>query len=109
MTLMPVSKTLDLRRSDRNEGRRAPVNRRGALGVDGPGLVDRLADDVEDAAEVLGADRHRDRGCRCRVTSMPRTRPSDVSIAMARTVDLAEVLGDLEHEVVLARSRCSGS
>ena len=34
------------------------------------------------------------------VTSWPRTRPSVVSIAMVRTVDLAEVLRDLEHQAV---------
>ena len=34
------------------------------------------------------------------VTSWPRTRPSLVSMAMVRTVDLAEMLGDFEHQAV---------
>ena len=38
------------------------------------------------------------------LTSWPRTRPSDVSMAMVRTVILAEMLGDFEHEPVAARS-----
>ena len=41
---------------------RLAVDRQRLLGVDGPALVDRLADHVEDAAERLGADRHGDRG-----------------------------------------------
>ena len=36
------------------------------------------------------------------VTSWPRTRPSVVSIAMVRTVDLAEMLRHFEHETVAA-------
>ena len=34
------------------------------------------------------------------VTSWPRTRPSVVSMAMVRTVDLAEMLRDFEHQAV---------
>ena len=34
------------------------------------------------------------------VTSWPRTSPSLVSIATVRTVELAEVLGDFEHQAV---------
>ena len=55
-------------------------------GLDGPGLVDRLADHVDDAPERLVADGHGDRAGRCRVTSWPRTRPSVESMAMVRTV-----------------------
>ena len=43
------------------EGGSRLVDGAGALGLDGTGFVDRLADDVEDAAERLGADRHGDR------------------------------------------------
>jgi hypothetical protein len=55
------------------EFRRRLVDRAEALGVDRTTLVDRVADDVEDAPERALADR-------------PRTRPSEVSIAMQRTV-----------------------
>ncbi len=34
------------------------------------------------------------------VTSWPRTRPSLVSMAMVRTVDFAEMLGDFEHQAI---------
>ena len=60
MTLMPVSKISTLVVCSTNVGRLA-VDGQVLLGVDRAGLVDRLADDVEDAAEALGADRHRDR------------------------------------------------
>ena len=40
---------------------RGPVDGRGKFRVDRPALVHRLADDVEDAAQGLGADRHADR------------------------------------------------
>ena len=46
---------------------------------------------------VAVADRDRI-GSPVSVTRPPRTRPSVASIAMVRTVDLAEVLRDLEHE-----------
>ena len=39
------------------------------------------------------------------VTSWPRVRPSVASIAIVRTVDLAEMLGDLEDEAVAAVRR----
>ena len=39
------------------------------------------------------------------VTSWPRARPSDMSIAMQRTEDLAEMLRDFEHEAVAAVGR----
>ena len=42
-------------------GRRRLVDGARRLGRDRAGLVDRLADDVHDAAERAGADRHRDR------------------------------------------------
>ena len=44
-----------------DEFRRRPVDRRAAVGHDRAALVDRLADDVEDAPQGLGTDRHRDR------------------------------------------------
>ena len=46
------------------EARRRPVDRILGRRVDRPGLVDRLADDVEDAAERLRADRDGDRAAR---------------------------------------------
>ena len=51
MTLMPVSNDLDLGRLVGELGRRAVDGQR-LLGVDRAALVDRLADDVEDAAEA---------------------------------------------------------
>ena len=42
-------------------GRRRLMDVAARLADDRPGLVDRLADDVHDAAERAGADRHRDR------------------------------------------------
>ena len=44
-----------------DERRRAAMDRQGQLVADRAALVDRLADDVQDAAERLGADRHGDR------------------------------------------------
>ena len=67
----------------------------------GPGLVHRLADDVHDAAERAGADRHRDR----------RAGVGDVLAAHetfgrvhgdAAHGALAELLRDFEHEAVAA-------
>ena len=52
-----------------DELRRAAMDRQGLLVADRAALVDRLADDVQDAAERLGADRHRRSGCRCRPPS----------------------------------------
>src|ERR1019366_9672938 len=48
---------LDLRRL-LDEARRGPVDRRAHLGADRGTVVDRLADDVEDAPEALGAHGH---------------------------------------------------
>src|SRR5690606_14592920 len=45
-----------------DEFRRLGVDGRGDFAADRATLVDRLADDVEDAAESLGADRHGDLG-----------------------------------------------
>ena len=48
------------------EGRGVAVNRVALAGVDRALLVDRLADDVHDAAQRLRPDRHGDRPRRCR-------------------------------------------
>jgi hypothetical protein len=89
---------LDLRRLvDELRGR--PVDRQRLLRVDRAGLVDGRADDVEDAAEHLLADGHHDRGAR-----VLHLHAADEAVggvhrdgAHAR---LAQVLRDLEHEVV---------
>ena len=59
MTLIPVSK-ISTRRLELVEGGSGTVNRP-ALGLDGSAVVDRLAEDVEDAAERHLAHGHRDR------------------------------------------------
>ena len=51
------------------ERRRLAVDRPGLRGVDRAAAVDRLAEQVEDAAERLLADRHRHRLRRCRAPS----------------------------------------
>ncbi len=58
--LDPGDQDLGLGRLVDESGRR-PVDRQAAVGLDRAALVDRLADDVEDAAQSLRADRHRDR------------------------------------------------
>ena len=60
MTLMPVSKTSVFER-EVVELRRLAVDRPVLGGVDRAAAVDRLAEQVEHAAERLLADRHRDR------------------------------------------------
>ena len=82
------------------ERRRSPVDRRRALRVDRAGLVDGLADDVEDAAEALGADRHRDRAAGVADFHAAHEAVGRVHRDGADRV-LAEVLRDLEGEVVL--------
>ena len=57
MTLMPVSNNFGLGR-EFVELRRLAVDRAVFLGVDRPAAVDRFAQQVEDAAERLLADRH---------------------------------------------------
>ena len=64
---------------------RVAVDRPALLDLDLGALVDRLAEQVEDAAQRDLADGHRDRRRRCRSTSVPRARPSVVSMATART------------------------
>ena len=56
-----------------------------SLVVDRTALVDRLADDVEDAAQGFRADRHHDRLAGVDHLA-PRTSPSVVSMAMVRTM-----------------------
>ncbi len=80
-----------------DEGGCRSVDRRGDLDVDRPGLVDRLADDVEDPPERLAADRHRDGSTRV-----------DHLLAAGQAVGavhgdgahgrFAQVLGHLEHQ-----------
>ena len=75
------------------------VDRRPDLGLDRAALVDRLADHVEDPPERLAPDRHRD-----------RLAGVDHLLAAGQPVGavhrdrahgrLAEVLGDLEHQLV---------
>ena len=107
MTLMPVSKTSIFVDCSTNVGGGA-VDRRALLGADGRAVVDRVADDVEDAAEALGADRHRDGRA-----GVAHGHPADQAVGRVHGDGadgvLAQVLRDLEGQVVLARSRCRGS
>ncbi len=77
------------------------MNRALGLALDRAGFVDRLADDVQDAAEDAGADGHRDRVARVldRLTADEAVRR--VHGDAANRV-LAEVLCDLDGEVVFA-------
>ena len=65
----------------------------------GPRLVDRLADDVHDAAERLVADRHRDRRAGVGHLLAAHQAFGRVHGDGAHGV-LAEVLGDFEHQAV---------
>ena len=83
------------------ERRRRAVDRRPLGRLDRTGLVDRLADDVHDAAEHFGADRHRDR----RAGVLDRLAADEAVGGVHRDAAdrvLAEVLGDLDGQVVLA-------
>ena len=60
MTLMPVSKTSTLVDCSTNVRRRRGGSARASWSRTGRAVVDRVADDVEDAAEALRADGHRD-------------------------------------------------
>ena len=71
--------------------------------VDRAGLVDRLADDVDDAAERLGADRHRDRRAGVGHLLAAHQAFGGVHGDGADGV-LAEMLRDLEHQAVAAGS-----
>ena len=83
MTLMPVSNSSVL--GDRSvERRRLAMDRPVLVGVDRAAAVDRLAEQVEHAAQRLLADRH-GTGPPVSTHSMPRTRPSVVPRATQRT------------------------
>ena len=68
-------------------------------GLDRAGLVDRLADDVHDAAQALVADRNRDRGAGVGDRLAADQAFGRVHGDGADRV-LAEMLGDLEDEAV---------
>ncbi len=76
------------------------VDGRQGRGLDWPGLVDGFADDVEDATERRVADRHPDGPAR-----VEHLEPAHEAIGRVHgdgsDARLAEVLRDLEHEIVL--------
>ena len=72
-------------RGEVRDGRGAAVDRPALLDLDVVAQVDRLAEQVEDAAERHLADRAREIGPPVSATSMPRARPSVESMATART------------------------
>ena len=74
---------------------------RARRGLDRTGLVDRIADHVDDAAEHLVADRHRDRRAGVGALLAADQTLGGVHRDGADGV-LAEVLGDLEHQAVAA-------
>ncbi len=88
------------------ERRRVVVNRGGLLGLDRGEAIDGLADHVEDAAEALGADRHPDGAARVTYFHAAHEAVGAVHGDRADRV-LAQVLGDLERQVVL-RPRDAG-
>ena len=79
--------------------RRRLVDRHVNLGVDRPPLVDRLADHVEDAAEGLAPDRHRDRLAGIDHLLTPG-QPVGAIHGDGSHGRFAEVLGDLEDQPV---------
>ena len=80
-------------------GRRRLVDGALLLRLDRAGFVDRLADDVHDAAERLVADRHRDRLAGVGHFLAAHQAFGRVHGDGAHRV-LAEMLGDLEHQAV---------
>ena len=82
-----------------DELRRVAVNRRRLGCVDRTGLVDGLANDVQDAAEALGADGHHDG--RAGIANAHAAREA-VRRVHGNGADrrFAEMLSDLENEVV---------
>ena len=82
-------------------GRRVLVDRAAWLGLDRAGLVDRIADDVDDAAERLVADRNRDRRAGVGDFLTAHETFGDVHRDGAHGV-FAEMLGDFEHQAVAA-------
>jgi hypothetical protein len=109
MTLMPVTRISRLGRLVDELGALAVDRRLGR--ADRAALVDRLADDVEDAAERLRADRHRDRRAGVGDFFWPRTRPSVESMAMVRTVfsprccATSRCRRKIEHDLLFDRQR----
>jgi len=89
---------LDLRRL-LGEGRRRPVDRKARLGLHGLAVVDRVTDHVEDAAEALGPDGHRDGAA-----GVAHGHAADQPVGRVHRDGadgvLAEVLGDLERQVL---------
>ena len=99
MTLMPVSKISTLVDCSTNCGGARWMGMR-VLVLDGRAVVDRLADDVEDAPQALRADRHGDGPA-----GVAHHHPADEAVGGVHGDGadgvLAEVLRDLEREVVL--------
>ena len=81
---MPVSNTSALGVRSTNSGGSRWIGRRWSA-IDRAAVVDRLAQQVEDAAQRFLADRNGQRRRRCRRTSIPRRRPSVDPSATART------------------------
>ncbi len=81
--------------------RRLGVDRAALVGLHRTGLVDRLADDVDDAAEQAGADRHRDRDAGVGDGLAAHQTLGDVHRDRAHG-RFAEMLGDFEHQPVVA-------
>ncbi len=81
-------------------GRRRLMNGAPLGGLDRSGLIDRLADDVDDAAEAFVADRHRDR-----VAGVGDFLPAHQTLGGVHRDGahgrLAEMLGDFEHQPAL--------
>ena len=78
----------------------SPVNRSAHLGTDGRPVVDRVADDVEDPAQALGSDWHRDGGSRVAHDHASDETVGRIHRDRAHSV-LAEVLSHFERQVVL--------
>jgi peptide chain release factor 1 len=80
-----------------DELRRAAMDRQGLLVADWTALVDRLADDVQDAAECLGADRHGDRAA-CVDRFLAAHQAVGGVHGDGADLRLTQMLGDLEHD-----------
>ena len=99
MTLMPVSKIstlvalLDERRRRRGESAMGFLAPTGPRSSTGSPMTFRMRPSVSGPTGIR-------MGAPVFFTAMPRTRPSVESMAIARTVRFAQVLRDLEHEVV---------
>jgi peptide chain release factor 1 len=79
------------------ELRRRLVDRRAAVGVDRTALIDRVADDIQDAAQRLRAYRHRDRAAG--VDDLGAAHQAVGRIHSDRAHDvLAQMLRHFEHE-----------